>query len=444
MPKGKGSKQGAEHAYGKLQAYDEQVGSLRVVIESPRGCQNKYKLNEHTGLFDLHKVLPSGMSFPLDFGYVPATLADDGDPIDVLMFSDNPTFTGCVARVRLIGVIKAEQRGVSEPDWKKNHRLLAVALVSHTHQHVQTIDDIDSDFIEELEQFFVTYNKAQGKQFNLLGRGSKETAEQFVREAMARKAAVDSRAQSSAKKPVNVTRVVARTNVIPLGARISRMSSDSVRGADSSPMSEELDGTESGAQLSDLEESEPRARQKAGKSARAKRAVKSKKAGPSKRKKSTGVVKRAKKATTTSKTKKSATTKSKAKKSTSTTKRAKAKKTTGTVKRVKAKKAAGTKKTGARKQSKTKKAVAVTKATKSRKAASNSGIKKPQTRKRAQAKKPSAAKRPASKKATSAKKAKPRTRKAKPRAKKTALKPKKGVKISKLAKATRAKQKKIP
>jgi inorganic pyrophosphatase len=183
------SMNGSSHPFAKLDAFDRETGAVNAVIESPKGCQNKYKLNEEHGFFELHKVLPTGMFFPIDFGFVPSTRADDGDPIDVLVFMDEPTFTGCVAKVRLIGAIRAEQKVAGQP-WVKNHRLLAVSMVSHTHQQLKSIDDLDPRIITELEQFFISYNKVQGKEFKILGRGGIDIGDQLLRESMPKKAAV--------------------------------------------------------------------------------------------------------------------------------------------------------------------------------------------------------------------------------------------------------------
>ena len=83
---------------------------VHVVVETPTGCRNKYKWEPKLGLFTLHKVLPAGMSFPLDFGFIPGARAADGDPMDVLLLADEPTLTGCVVTARLLGVLEAEQR----------------------------------------------------------------------------------------------------------------------------------------------------------------------------------------------------------------------------------------------------------------------------------------------------------------------------------------------
>jgi len=82
---------------------------LRVVIETPKGSRNKFAFNPNERIFELKKVLPSGIRVPYDFGFVPSTEADDGDPVDVLVLMDEPAFPGCVLTCRPIGVIEGEQ-----------------------------------------------------------------------------------------------------------------------------------------------------------------------------------------------------------------------------------------------------------------------------------------------------------------------------------------------
>src|SRR5437588_699981 len=92
-----------------LEARDPASGLVHVVIDTPRGSRNKFKYDEKLGLFRLSKVLPLGSCFPYDFGFIPSTRAGDGDALDVLVLMDEPAFTGCLLRVRLIGVLQAEQ-----------------------------------------------------------------------------------------------------------------------------------------------------------------------------------------------------------------------------------------------------------------------------------------------------------------------------------------------
>src|SRR6201993_1360848 len=97
---------------------------LRVVIETPKGSRNKFgfNLNEHG--FELKKVLPSGMTFPCDFRFVPRTKADDGDPVDVLVLMDEPAFPGCVLTCRPIGVIEGEQTEKHNKKKERNDRIV--------------------------------------------------------------------------------------------------------------------------------------------------------------------------------------------------------------------------------------------------------------------------------------------------------------------------------
>src|ERR1700739_4401178 len=116
----------------KWPPFDPKSGELNVIIETPRGCRNKYSYDEKRKTFKLGGVLPAGASFPFDFGFIPQTLGDDGDPLDVLVLMDEPGIPLSVVRARLIGVIRAEQKE-SGKDWEENDRLIAVA--SHAHSH---------------------------------------------------------------------------------------------------------------------------------------------------------------------------------------------------------------------------------------------------------------------------------------------------------------------
>src|ERR1700691_4088489 len=95
---------------------DKQV--LQVVIETLKGSRNKFAFNVDEHIFELKTVLPAGMAFPYDFGFVPSTEADDGDPVDVLVLMDEPAFPGCVLTCRPIGVIEGEQ--IEKKDKNKN------------------------------------------------------------------------------------------------------------------------------------------------------------------------------------------------------------------------------------------------------------------------------------------------------------------------------------
>lgn len=142
-------------------------GLLQVVIETPKNSRNKYSFDPEQKIFCLKKVLPAGMAFPYDFGFLPNTKASDGDPVDVLVLMDEPAFPGCLLQARLIGVIEGEQ----QEDGKliRNDRLVAVAEANHSYTNIKQLKDLPSQFVKELEGFFVNYNKLQGITYKLLG-----------------------------------------------------------------------------------------------------------------------------------------------------------------------------------------------------------------------------------------------------------------------------------
>src|SRR5262245_39319704 len=140
---------------------------VNVVVETPAGSRNKYRYDD--GSFFLHKVLPPGMAFPFDFGFLPGTLEEDGDPLDVVLLGGEPTFTGCIVPARILGVIEAEQR---EPGKEtiRNDRLIATAETSKIRPVWKDLEDIPRTLLEQVERFFVRYNQAEGRVFAPLGR----------------------------------------------------------------------------------------------------------------------------------------------------------------------------------------------------------------------------------------------------------------------------------
>jgi inorganic pyrophosphatase len=138
---------------------------LRVVIETSRGSRNKYSYDSEEGVFVLKKVLPEGHVFPFDFGFIPRTKGEDGDPLDVLVMMDEPAFPGCVVECRLIGVLRARQS--KKGKLLRNDRFIAVAETSLHYKAFQDIDDLEPDMLAQIEHFFVTYNEEAGKKFKV-------------------------------------------------------------------------------------------------------------------------------------------------------------------------------------------------------------------------------------------------------------------------------------
>lgn len=165
-----------------LKAFDPDSGELNAIIDTPRGSRNKFKYDDQLGLFKLGGAMPSGSFFPFDFGFVPSTLGEDGDSIDVLVLMDDPAFTGCLVPSRLIGVIEAEQ--TEEGQTIRNDRLIAVAADSRRHQDVRSLEKLNDTLLEEVEHFFVSYNEVKGKQFKPLKRSGPARAREIIEEAM--------------------------------------------------------------------------------------------------------------------------------------------------------------------------------------------------------------------------------------------------------------------
>ena len=148
----------------RLKAVEEE--NVQVIVETPKGSRNKYSFDPEQRTFRLKKVLPEGMSFPHDFGFIPSTEASDGDPVDVLLLMDQPAFPGCLVEARLIGVIEAEQQ--EDKEMQRNDRLIAVCTASHTHADVRSVSDLNESLLREVEQFFVNYNAINGKKFKVI------------------------------------------------------------------------------------------------------------------------------------------------------------------------------------------------------------------------------------------------------------------------------------
>ena len=172
-----------------LEPFDKEDDSLiRVVIETPKGCGNKYAFDPDLASFILSNVLPEGMVFPYDFGFIPSTETDDGDPIDVLLLMDQPAFPGCIIESRLIGVIEAEQ--YKDGKTMRNDRLIGVAKENRTYSDLKDISDMNELLLNDIGEFFVNYHRLRGSKFRVLGiKGPKQATRLLKKTIKRRKAA---------------------------------------------------------------------------------------------------------------------------------------------------------------------------------------------------------------------------------------------------------------
>ena len=162
----------------ELEPFDKETGYVNAIIDTPKGSRNKFKFDEQIGMFKLGGPLPLGAVFPFDFGYIPATKAEDGDALDILILMDEPAFVGCLVPAKLIGVIEAEQTEEGQTD--RNDRLIAVAAESRNHSDVRFLGDLNSNLVHEIERFFISYNETKGKKFTVLGRAGPEAARALI------------------------------------------------------------------------------------------------------------------------------------------------------------------------------------------------------------------------------------------------------------------------
>ncbi|MBV9083867.1 MAG: inorganic diphosphatase [Acidobacteriaceae bacterium] len=158
--------------------WDPKTRQCKIIIETPKGRRNKFDYDPEYRLFKLGGLLAEGLAFPYDFGFIPSTLADDGDPLDVMVMMDEPAHVGCLLDVRIIGVIEADQ--IENGKRIVNNRLIAVALHSYNHTHLCSIKEVSQAILDQVEEFFISYNKSRGKKFKVKGRQGPKRASEII------------------------------------------------------------------------------------------------------------------------------------------------------------------------------------------------------------------------------------------------------------------------
>lgn len=153
---------------------------INVIIETPKGCGNKYSFDKKTGLFKLSKVLPEGMVFPAHFGFIPGTKGEDGDPLDALVLMDEVAYPGNFIECRVLGIIEAEQTERTG-ETVRNDRIIAAAKVSQRYLQNTSLKNVDKYVIEEITKFFITYNAAANKKFSPIRYGGPSKALKLIK-----------------------------------------------------------------------------------------------------------------------------------------------------------------------------------------------------------------------------------------------------------------------
>jgi inorganic pyrophosphatase len=138
-------------------------GVLHVLIEIPAGGKNKYEFDKDLNAFALDRVLAASVQYPFDYGFIPNTLGDDGDPLDGLVMMDEPTFPGCVIAARPIGMLEMVDGG------DRDEKILCVPDKDPRYAHVKSLKDIAPHRLEEVAEFFRTYKNLEKKVTEILG-----------------------------------------------------------------------------------------------------------------------------------------------------------------------------------------------------------------------------------------------------------------------------------
>src|SRR5262249_54399041 len=144
-----------------LPTWDSTKRLLHVVVDTPMGSRIKFKLDVEKNCYTISHILPGGSVFPFDFGSIPRTFAEDGDPLDVLVLIEEPSFAGCLVPVRLLGALEAEQ--TVEGKTGRNDRLIGAAAASRAYAQWKALSDIPDRLLGEIERFFVSYNEERGR-----------------------------------------------------------------------------------------------------------------------------------------------------------------------------------------------------------------------------------------------------------------------------------------
>jgi inorganic pyrophosphatase len=154
--------------------------ALRCLIEIPKGSRNKYEYDEQLGGIKLDRFLFSSVVFPADYGFIPDTLGEDGDPLDAMVLVGEPTFPGCVIEVRAIAVLRmADDQG-------QDDKIVCVPFADPHWSGLEQLDDIPPQLRTEIEHFFSIYKQPEGKEVDVQGFEDRDTALAIIEDARTR------------------------------------------------------------------------------------------------------------------------------------------------------------------------------------------------------------------------------------------------------------------
>lgn len=149
------------------------------LVEIPRGCTNKYEYHKKLGVFILDRVLYESVFYPCEYGVIPQTLTDDGDPLDIMVLSTFPTFPGCFVVSRPIGALRLLDSG------RKDDKIIAVPRDDPRFDHIENLEDLTPHFKKEIRNFWENYAELQrGKEIKVIGWREVKSAYQLINDAI--------------------------------------------------------------------------------------------------------------------------------------------------------------------------------------------------------------------------------------------------------------------
>ena len=151
---------------------------VNAIVEIPKGRRSKFEVDKETGLIKLDRYLYSSSHYPGDYGFVPRTLAEDGDALDMLVMVNEPTFSGCLIETRVVGLFRMTDRGAND------YKILGVPNTDPLFDEIRDLEDVPSHYLREVEHFFGTYKQLEGVNVLTKGWASKDAAIEQVRKAM--------------------------------------------------------------------------------------------------------------------------------------------------------------------------------------------------------------------------------------------------------------------
>ncbi len=170
----------AQNEFMRIPAGTHIPDRVNAIIEIPRGRRSKFEVDKDTGLIRLDRYLYSSSHYPGDYGFIPQTLAEDNDALDILVMVNEPTFSGCLIRARVIGLFRMKDRGLND------YKVLGVPDSDPLFAEYQKLEDVPQHFLREVEHFFATYKQLEGIKTETEGWMSHEAAWDEVRASVER------------------------------------------------------------------------------------------------------------------------------------------------------------------------------------------------------------------------------------------------------------------